>query len=127
MSCNRCADQATAAMTTAGVPARQSQAAWAVGGSHPHCPACGAFLTRRGGCVSPRCALRRLLDCPALKSDDLEPGNDAVIGAAHATLARLDEQAMQSLQYLLECPALLRAARASDTRLTSAYAESFTD
>ncbi len=93
-------------MTTAGVPARQTRAAWAVGGSHPHCPACGAFLTRQGAFVSPRCALRRLLDCPALKADDLKAENDAIIGAAQATLARLDEQAMQSLRYLLECPAL---------------------
>ncbi len=63
MSCNRCANQATAAMTAAGVPANQTQAAWASNGQQPkrrpvpgRCDRCGAFLTRQGQCKSPRCA-----------------------------------------------------------------------
>jgi hypothetical protein len=55
MSCNRCANQAQAAMQAAGVPARQTQAAWAGDEQHPQCPACGAFLAQRGRCVNLRC------------------------------------------------------------------------
>ena len=60
MSCNRCANQAQAAMGLAGVPANQAQATWAGGDdgiAQPgHCPVCGAFLTAQGQCQNPDCS-----------------------------------------------------------------------
>ncbi|MCP4514485.1 MAG: hypothetical protein GY824_04555 [Delftia sp.] len=107
MSCNKCAKQAEAALRAAGVPARQTQAGWASDEQHPQCPACGAFTTRRGECVSPRCALQRLLDdCPALNQDDLAPDDAQAVEGARATLARVEAQAAQALRLLLDCPAL---------------------
>jgi hypothetical protein len=94
-------------MQAAGVPARQTQATWAGDEQHPQCPACGAFTTRRGECVSPRCALQRLLDdCPALHRDDLEPDDAQTVEAARSALAQADAQATQALRRLLDCPAL---------------------
>jgi hypothetical protein len=59
MSCNRCATQSEAAMSEAGVPARQAQATWASGddgANRPeNCPTCGAFLPRDGQCIVASC------------------------------------------------------------------------
>jgi hypothetical protein len=107
MSCNRCANQAETALRTAGVPARQTQAAWAGDQLPAQCPDCGAFLARHGECLSPRCALQRLLDdCPALNQADLAPGDAQAVEEARATLAHVDTQAAQALRLLLDCPAL---------------------
>jgi hypothetical protein len=94
-------------MRTAGVPARQTQAAWASDQRPAQCPACGAFLARHGECLSPRCALQRLLDdCPALNQADLAPDDAQAVEEARATLARVDAQAALALRLLLDCPAL---------------------
>ncbi len=109
MTCNRCADQAEAAMQAAGVPASQTQATWASDAQHPaQCLACGAFTTQGGECVSPRCALQRLLDdCPALRREDLAPGDAQAVEAARVALAQADRQTAQALRRLLnDCQVL---------------------
>jgi len=60
MSCNRCANQATAAMTAAGTPASQAQATWAMVHQHlPRCRSCGRFLSPVASrCRNPRCGAR---------------------------------------------------------------------
>jgi hypothetical protein len=94
-------------MRAAGVPARQAQAAWSGDQRPAQCPDCGAFLARHRECLSPRCALQRLLnDCPALNRADLAPDDAQAVEEARATLARVDTQAAQALRLLLDCPAL---------------------
>ena len=53
MSCNRCANQATATMAAAGVPSRQTHATWAMVYQHlPRCGGCGRWMSPR----NPQCA-----------------------------------------------------------------------
>ena len=112
MSCNRCANQATAAMTAAGVPARQAQAAWAAGGlksaQRPvpgRCIRCGAFVAR-GLCHNPKCILQSLLEVPALQSGSLSPEDVGAIARAQAALEQLDANVAGAIEHLLQCPAL---------------------
>jgi hypothetical protein len=102
MSCNRCANQAEAAMSEAGVPPGQAQATWAGDGRYPQCSICGAFLTRQGLCGSVRCALQRLLDVPALNRDDLDPDDAQTVEIARATLSWMDAQTAQIMRILKE-------------------------
>jgi hypothetical protein len=57
MTCNRCANQAEAALRATGVPARQTQAAWASDEAAPsRCEECGRFLSPRvSRCLNPGC------------------------------------------------------------------------
>ncbi len=112
MSCNRCANQATAAMTAAGVPARQAQAAWAIGGlksaQRPvpgRCIRCGAFVAR-GLCHNHKCILQSLLEVPALQSGSLSPEDVGAIARAQAALEQLDANVAGAIEHLLQCPAL---------------------
>jgi hypothetical protein len=118
MSCNRCAQQATAAMAAAGVPASQAQAAWAddgqksgqrpVPGQRPvsgRCDRCGAFVAK-GRCRNPKCALQRLLDAPALEPGNLSLEDVGAIARARAALERPDANTAGAIEHLLQCPAL---------------------
>jgi hypothetical protein len=60
MSCNRCANQATATMAAAGVSPRQTQATWAMVYQHlPRCQGCGRFLSPRNPqCHYTHCRMR---------------------------------------------------------------------
>jgi len=60
MSCNRCANQAAAAMAAAGVPARQVQATWAMVYQHlPRCEGCGCWMSPRNPqCANAGCGMR---------------------------------------------------------------------
>ena len=60
MSCNTCANQATAALGAAGVPASGVQAVWAMVWQYlDRCGTCGAWVSPSTGvCNNPRCSMR---------------------------------------------------------------------
>ena len=60
MSCNHCANQATKALTSAGVPSGQAQATWAMVFEHlDRCTGCGRFLSPTTPiCNNPKCKLK---------------------------------------------------------------------